>query len=141
MIATFDSPPHQLMTFELVAELDDVVSEIERDEGIGALVLHGAHPERFLAHFDVGELLESARAAGTRLSHGQASLALHAVSAAARVPGGASALDRTPATGLLGLERFHELMLRLGRVGATIIAIVYRYLFLPEANAQTGANV
>lgn len=26
-------------------------------------------------------------------------------------------------------------------VGATIIAIVYRYLFLPEANAQTGANV
>jgi aquaporin Z len=26
-------------------------------------------------------------------------------------------------------------------IGASIIAIVYRYLFLPEANAQTGANV
>ncbi len=26
-------------------------------------------------------------------------------------------------------------------VGATIVAIVYRYLFLPEANAQTGASV
>ena len=26
-------------------------------------------------------------------------------------------------------------------IGATIIAIIYRYLFLPEANAQTGANV
>jgi aquaporin Z len=26
-------------------------------------------------------------------------------------------------------------------IGATIIALVYRYLFLPEANAQTGANV
>lgn len=124
MIATLDSPPHQLMTFELVAELDEVVWEIERDQGIGALVLHGAHPERFLAHFDVGELLESGRAAGTRLSHGQASLALHAVSAAARVPGGASVIDRTPATGLLALERFHELMLRLGRVGATIIAAI-----------------
>jgi glycerol uptake facilitator-like aquaporin len=26
-------------------------------------------------------------------------------------------------------------------IGASIIAIVYRYLFLPEANAQTGTSV
>lgn len=124
LIATLDSPPHQLMTFDLVAELDQVVAEVERDASIGALVLNGAHPERFLAHFDVAQLLESARAAGTRLSHGQASLALHAVSTAARIPGGAAVVDRTPATGMLGLERFHELMLRINRVGATVIAAI-----------------
>ncbi len=84
LIATLDSPPHQLMTFDLVAELDQLVAEVEHDGSVGAVVLHGAHPERFLAHFDVGELLESGRASNVRLSHGQASLALHAVSAAAR---------------------------------------------------------
>lgn len=124
MIATLDSPPHQLMTFDLVAELDEVVGEVERDEDIGALVLHGAHPERFLAHFDVGELLHSGRAAGTRLSHAQAGVALRAVTAAARIPGGSTVLDRTPASGLLALARFHELMLRLGRVGAAVIAAI-----------------
>lgn len=124
VIATLDCPPHQLMTFELVAELDQLVADVERDESIGAVVLHGAHPGRFLAHFDVGELLDGARASGTRLSHGQASLALHAISAAARVPGGAAVVDRTPAQGMLGLERFHELLLRINRVGATFIAAI-----------------
>ena len=124
LIATLDSPPHQLMTFDLVAELDQLVAEVERDESVGAVVLHGAHPERFLAHFDVSELLESGRASRVRLSHGQASLALHAVSAAARIPGGAALVDRTPATGMLGLERFHDLMLRIGRVGVTFIAAI-----------------
>ena len=124
VIATLDAPPHQLMTSALVAELDALVAEAQSDEGIGAVVLHGAHPERFLAHFDVAELLEGARASGTRLSHGQASVALHAVRAAARMPGGAAAVERTPATGMLALTRFHELLLRMNRVGVTFIAAI-----------------
>ena len=124
VIATMDSPPHQLMTFALVDELEQLVTQVEQDEGIGAVVLHGAHPERFLAHFDVSELLASGRASGMRLSHGQASLALHAVSAAARMPGVATVVERTPATGMLDLERFHELLLRINRVGATFIAAI-----------------
>lgn len=124
VIATLDTPPHQLMTFALVAELDQLVTEVERDESIGAVILHGAHPERFLAHFDVGELLDGARASGASLSHSQASLALHAVSAVARIPGGAGVVERTLAQGMLGLERFHDLMLRINRVGATFIAAI-----------------
>ncbi len=87
-------------------------------------MLHGAHPDRFLAHFDVGELLASARAGGARLSHRQASAGLRAVHAAARVPGGERLVERSPASGMLDLERFHALMLRLGRVGATVIAAI-----------------
>jgi enoyl-CoA hydratase/carnithine racemase len=124
IVATLANPPHGLMTHAMVAELDALVSEVERDEGIGAVVLHGAHPERFLAHYDVEELLAGARAAGMRVTPGQAGAALHAVRAVARVPGGAGAIGRTPAAGMLMLERFHELFLRMNRVGATFVAAI-----------------
>ncbi len=94
------------MTSALVAELDALVGEIERDETIGAGVLHGAHPDRFLAHFDIGELLAAARASGVRLSQRQASAALPAVRVIARIPGAQRVLERTPASGMLDLERF-----------------------------------
>src|SRR5688500_2349402 len=124
LVATLDNPPHGLMTNAMVAGLDELVSEAERDHGIGAVVLHGAHPERFLAHFDVSELLAGARAAGIAVSTRQAGAALHAVRAVARVPGGGGALARTPAAGLLALERFHELLLRMNRAGVTFIAAI-----------------
>ena len=122
IVATLQNPPHGLMTNAMVSELDALVSEVERDEGIGAVVLHGAHPERFLAHYDVAELLAAARAAGVRVTARQAGAALHAVRAVARVPGGADAIARTPAAGLLALERFHDLLLRMNRAGATFVA-------------------
>jgi enoyl-CoA hydratase len=124
VIATLDSPPHGLMNAELVAGFDALVADVERDAGIGAVVVHGAHPERFLAHYDVGELLELAKAAGLKVSQRQADVALRAVRTVARVPGAGGALDRTPAAGMLALERFHELLLRINRVGATFIAAI-----------------
>ncbi len=110
------------MNAELVAGLDALVGEVERDAGIGAVVLHGAHPERFLAHYDVAELLAMSEAGGVSVSRRQADVALRAVGMLARVPGGEDAVERTPAAGLLALQRFHELLLRMNRVGATFIA-------------------
>ena len=71
IIATLDNPPHGLMTPAMVAELDALSLEAEADDGIGAVVLTGAHPERFLAHYDVGALLAGAKGAPS-LSPGQA---------------------------------------------------------------------
>jgi enoyl-CoA hydratase/carnithine racemase len=110
------------MNAELVAGLDALVGEVERDAGIGAVVLHGAHPERFLAHYDVAELLAMSETADVSVSVRQADVALRAVGALARVPGGASAVERSPVAGMLALRRFHELLLRMNRVGATFIA-------------------
>ena len=124
LVATLQNPPHGLMTGAMVGELDALVGEVERDDGIGAVVLHGAHPERFLAHYDVAELVAAARATGVRATPRQAGAALRAVRAIDRVPGAGRALERTPAAGLLALERFHELLLRMNRVGATFIAAI-----------------
>ena len=110
------------MNADLVAGLDALVGEVERDTGIGAVVLHGSHPARFLAHYDVAELLAMAEAASVPVSARQAAIALRAVRALARVPGGVAAVERTPAAGMLALQRFHELLLRMNRVGATFIA-------------------
>jgi enoyl-CoA hydratase/carnithine racemase len=122
VIATLDNPPHGLMNAEIVAGLDALVGEVEGDAGIGAVVLHGAHPERFLAHYDVGELLAVGEAGGVTVSRRQADVALRALRTLTRVPGAASAVEGTPAAGMLALQRFHELLLRMNRVGATFIA-------------------
>ena len=63
IVATLDNPPHGLMTPAMVAELDALSLEADADDGIGAVVLTGAHPERFLAHYDVGALLRARKEA------------------------------------------------------------------------------
>src|SRR5216117_812612 len=62
LLATLDNPPHGLMDVGTVAGLEAVVARAESEPGVGAVVLTGAHPERFVAHYDVRELLEAARA-------------------------------------------------------------------------------
>jgi enoyl-CoA hydratase len=122
VVATLQNPPHGLMTAQMVGELDALVSEVEDDESVGAVVLHGAHPQRFLAHYDVGELLAAARAQAVQVNARQAGAALRAVQVLTRVPGAAYALERTPAAGMLSLERFHDMLLRMNRMGVVFIA-------------------
>ena len=122
VVATLDNPPHGLMTRTMVAGLEELVAEVERDDGIGAVVLHGAHPERFVAHYDVGELFAAAQSTGVAVSARVAGGALRTVSAMRRLPGAETVLNRTPASGLAQLERFHEILLRFNRAPATFIA-------------------
>jgi enoyl-CoA hydratase/carnithine racemase len=121
LVATLDNPPHGLMDSGTVAGLGALVERAERDDSVGAVVLTGAHPQRFTAHYDVGELLSGARSSppvGRRAASGS----LRAVGALRRVPGVEGALERTPAAGLVALERFHEIFLAMNRSGAVYIA-------------------
>ena len=61
LIGTLDNPPHALMDAPISAGLDALVARAEADDAITAVILTGAHPDRFIAHYDVGELLEGAR--------------------------------------------------------------------------------
>lgn len=123
LVATLDNPPHALMTARMVAELDDVVREADAEPGIGAVVLTGAHQERFLAHYDVAELLLASRRSPS-VSRRQAELSIRVVAALERLPRTASALGRTPAAGVVELRRFHEVLLRIGRSGAVFVAAI-----------------
>lgn len=123
VVATIDNPPHQLMTSEIVDELDALVREADADTGIGAVVLTGAHTDRFLAHFDVGALLDVARQ-GRAVSPGQAMGGVRAVGALERLPGSSEVLRRSPAAGIVLLRHFHDVLLRIGRSGAVFIAAI-----------------
>ena len=121
LLATIDNPPHGLMDTGVVEALAGVVDRVDADAGIGAVVLTGAHPERFVAHYDVQELLEGARG-GPSVGRRGAAATLRAVGALRRVPRAEEALSRTPAAGVVALERFHEVLLRMNRSGAVFVA-------------------
>ncbi len=123
LIGTFDNPPHGLMDRGSVEALERLVGRAEDDDGVDAVVLTGSHPERFVAHYDVAELLAGARA-GPAVGAKAVNAALRTVSAARRVRGADRGLERTPLAGLAQLERFHEVFLRMNRCGAVFIAAI-----------------
>lgn len=107
----------------IIGELDGLVSRAESDDSVGAVVLTGAHEARFVAHYDVGELLAAARespAIGPRAAHAS----LRAVGALRKLPGADDLLSKSPAAGLIAVERFHENLVRMNRCGAVFVAAI-----------------
>src|SRR3954464_1773955 len=121
LVATMDNPPHGLMDTGIVEGLQAVVERATTDTGVGAVVLTGTRPDRFIAHYDVGELLAGAQnspAVGPRAAAGS----LRTVAAGRRVPRAEAALARTPLAGVVALERFHAMLLAMSRSGAVFVA-------------------
>jgi enoyl-CoA hydratase len=121
LVATLDNPPHGLLDAGSLDGLEELVARAGSDPGVGAAVLTGSHPERFVAHYDVGDILEGTRgspAVGRRA----ASASLRAVGALRRVPPVEDALSRTQVAGLVTLERFHEILLGMNRCDAVFVA-------------------
>lgn len=121
VLATISNPPHGLMDDGIVAALGELAARAASDPQTTAIVLTGAHPERFVAHYDLAEILTAARQSpAVPLAAARASLT--AVAGVRRVPGGAGALERTPAAGLSAAERFGETLLGLESAGAVVVA-------------------
>src|SRR4051812_41356988 len=121
LVATMDNPPHALMDTSIVDGLEEVVARATADDGVGAVVLTGAHSERFIAHYDVGELLAAAQS-GPAVGRRAAAASLRTGAAGRRVARGDDALARTPLGGVVALERFHKMLLEMSRSGAVFIA-------------------
>ena len=121
LVATLANPPHGLMDSAIVDGLAQLVRRAEEDDDVGAVVLTGAHQERFLAHYDVGELRAAARS-GPSVGRRTAHASLRVTGALRRMPALERGLERTPAAGLVALERFHEIFLSMNRSGAVYVA-------------------
>ena len=120
VVATIDNPPLALMTDEIVAELEALSHRAESDPGVRGVVLTGAHPERFVAHYEVAELLAGARESPP-VKPGAARGLLSAVAALRRVPGAIGAMAGTQVSGLSDAERFGEVLSRFESSGAVIV--------------------
>lgn len=56
--ATIDNPPVNVITPDLLDELTRLSTQLEADDELLVIVLRSANPDFFIAHFDVGAILE-----------------------------------------------------------------------------------
>jgi enoyl-CoA hydratase/carnithine racemase len=120
----FDNPPLNFMDRVMVAELDELLDSLEGERSVGSVVLTGKPEGLFITHYDVEEILAGSEGVGRSMSAGVAGASLQTVSGVARLPGARAALQRTPASGLLELQRIHEAFLRMQRMDKVFIAAI-----------------
>jgi enoyl-CoA hydratase/carnithine racemase len=106
---------------EIAADLAALVARAESDEGVGAVVVTGSHPERFVAHANLRWLQEGG-AASPSVGPRAASAVVHTARAARAAAGLRKLADLTPLSGAMELLDVHETFLRMNRCGAVFIA-------------------
>jgi enoyl-CoA hydratase len=120
----FSDPPYNYMTARMQKDLDAVTAAVDADASVGAVVLTGGVPKRYITHFDIAEILAAASRVGRPIS-GQALLnLLRGVDVVGAVPGGKPALERTPFSQFLSVPRFNHVVLRVMRSPAVYIAAI-----------------
>jgi enoyl-CoA hydratase/carnithine racemase len=62
LIVRVDGGPHGLFGLDIANQLEELVDRVDRDPSVHAVVLTGAHPERFVSHADVRWLQEEGAA-------------------------------------------------------------------------------
>jgi enoyl-CoA hydratase/carnithine racemase len=111
------------MSDQMIAELDELVARAESDDDVGVVVLTGAEPKVFLTHYDVSELLRSARTAPS-INEKQATAVLRWVRRLVSFTWLRKPVAKSPLGGVLKLQRMHDVLLRMGRSGAIYIAAI-----------------
>jgi enoyl-CoA hydratase/carnithine racemase len=120
----FSDPPHNFMTARMQKDLDTLTAAVDDDASVGAVVLTGGVPNRYITHFDIAEILAAASRVG-RPQSGQALLdLLRGIDVVGAAPGGEHALERTPISQFLSVPRFNQVVLRIMRSPAVYIAAI-----------------
>lgn len=114
-----DNPPYNFLTSTLMSELHTLLTTIDADAEIRAVVLTSAVQDVFVSHYDVSEILAGAEAAPVSLTPRTANAALRASGIADKVPGGAAGLAKAGAGGVADLRLYHQVC-RLIRESSTV---------------------
>ena len=75
LIVRVDGGPHSVFGLEIANQLEELVDRADRDPNVHAVVLTGAHPERFVSHADVRWLQEGGAAVPALGRRGAAAVA------------------------------------------------------------------
>jgi enoyl-CoA hydratase/carnithine racemase len=120
----FCDPPHNFMTARMQKDLDTLTAAVDADVGVGAVVLTGGVPKRYITHFDIAEILAAASRVGRPLSDQAVLNLMRGVDVAGAAPCGDQVLQRSPVTPFLSVTRFNEVVLRVMRSPAVYIAAI-----------------
>jgi enoyl-CoA hydratase len=121
LLARLQGGPRGEFGPEIAADLSALVTRAEADEGVGAVVITGTHPERFVAHANLRWLQEGGAASPSVGPRG-ASAVVHTARATRAVAGVRKLAERTPLGGAMELLDVHDTFLRMNRCGAVFIA-------------------
>ena len=124
LTARFCDPPHNYMTARMQKDLDTLTAAVDADVSVGAVVLTGGVPKRYITHFDIAEILAAASRVGRPLSDQALLNLLRGVDVVGAVPGGDQVLERSPVSQFLSVTRFNEVVLRVMRSPAVYIAAI-----------------
>jgi enoyl-CoA hydratase/carnithine racemase len=120
----FSDPPYNYMTARMQKDLDTLTAAVDADLSVGAVVLTGGVPKRYITHFDIAEVLAAAQRVGRPLSDQALLNLMRGVNVVGAVPGGEKVLERSPVSQFLSVTRFNEVVLRVMRSPAVYIAAI-----------------
>src|SRR4051812_6847890 len=102
LLARLQGGPRGEFGPEIAADLRDLVTRAETDDRVGAVVITGSHPERFVAHANL-RWLQEAGAASPTVGPRAASAVVHTARAVRAVGPARPFADRTPLGGAMEL--------------------------------------
>jgi enoyl-CoA hydratase len=120
----FSDPPHNFMTARMQKDLDTLTAAVDGDASVGAVVLTGGVPKRYITHFDIAEILASAQRVGRPLSDRALLNLMRGFNIVGALPGGEQALERSPVNRFLSVTRFNQVVLRIMRSPAVYLAAI-----------------
>jgi enoyl-CoA hydratase/carnithine racemase len=121
LLARLHGGPRGEFGREIAADLKALVTRAETDDGVGAVVITGTHPERFVAHANLRWLQEGG-ADGPTVGPRAAAAVMQTARAARALSGVRKLADRTQISGAMELADITETFLRMNRCGAVFIA-------------------
>jgi enoyl-CoA hydratase/carnithine racemase len=124
LTARIDDPPYNFMTARMQRDLDALTRAVDDDSSVGAVILTGNPPDRFITHYNNADILAAAERVKRPLPERRLRGAMRLVAAICRVPGGRQAVEKTPLRGLLDVTRFSEVVMRIMRSPAVYLAAV-----------------
>ncbi|MFF5113713.1 enoyl-CoA hydratase/isomerase family protein [Streptosporangium sp. NPDC000509] len=122
LTARVDAPPFNYMTLAMQRDFIRLVEAVEQDASVGAVVVTGARPGRFITHFDIADL--SSQADGTPEISRAVAQNLYRTVRTMTGRAGERLIARSSLKGLLAVTRFHDMALRLMHSPAVWIAAV-----------------
>lgn len=123
MLVELTNPPHQFMNEPMVHELGELLAKADREPAIGAVVITGSDPNRFLAHYDVEGIAEAAKSSPA-VSESLARFTFNLARILRHIPGVEGVLRKTPLGGVIQVLRFHDMFMDMGDSGTVYIAAI-----------------
>jgi enoyl-CoA hydratase/carnithine racemase len=117
-------PPHNFMTARMQKDLHTLTTTVDDDATVGAVVLTGGVPKRYITHFDIAQILTSAQRVGRPLSDTTLVNLMRGFNVVGALPGGEQALERSPVSQFSSVTRFNDVVLRIMRSPAVYIAAI-----------------